>query len=551
MRENMKPYIQAILRNLFAIMLVFSTGAAQARTVRIGVYDNPPKVLTKNGQTPRGIFIDIIARVAEEEKWDLDYIRGTWNECLEHLEKGEIDLMPDVAFSKQRSAIFDFNKIPVLSSWLQIYCRPDNLISSVSQLDGKKISILHGSIQQEVSEALQEQLDINFEMILLPDYESTVKIVERGKADAVIVSRFYGYSQKKSDILVPTPVILNPSTLHFITMKGTNTDLLNRIDHHIATMMNNPNSDYYESMTRWLLHKKPQFLIPRFLIYFLFAITGLTILFVVFSLLLKRQVNNRTKALKINNEKLKAAIEELERVHKEAVNRERLHALGQLTSGIAHDFNNLLTPVLICVDMMIEDQDKPENAEEIRQNLLTIKKAASHGAELVRSMQNFCRSATRNQREEKVNINEIIDEALQLAGIRWLSPSKSRNTSVNITRDFGTDVEISGKRTELHEMILNLALNAVDAMPGGGKIEIKTRKIESAVFITIKDSGTGMPDEIMKKCLQPFFTTKGEKGTGMGLAMVNNIVREHKGELNITSSPGAGTTFTITFPACE
>jgi signal transduction histidine kinase len=108
--------------------------------------------------------------------------------------------------------------------------------------------------------------------------------------------------------------------------------------------------------------------------------------------------------------------------------------------------------------------------------------------------------------------------------------------------------EIDGVSSEINEILLNLVLNAIDAMPRGGRLEISTSRIEGAVRITVADSGTGMTDEVKEKCLQPFFTTKGSEGTGMGLAMVNALVTEYGGRMTIKSAAGEGTSIIVTLP---
>ncbi|MBN2301409.1 MAG: transporter substrate-binding domain-containing protein, partial [Lentisphaerae bacterium] len=535
---------------ILPIITLIITGTSQARPVRVGVYDNPPKIMTGGDKkAPRGIFIDIVESVAEQEGWQITYVSGAWHDCLDRISKGDIDLMPDVAFSEERNLHFDFNKLPILSSWLQVFCRKDHFINSLAQLEGKKLTVLEGSIQQQTCKYLQNELGLSsIEIISLPEYASTISMVERGEADAVIASRFYGYSKERTDTLIPTPIILFPTSLYFITAKGRNAELLNCIDHHMVAMMNNPNSVYYDSLSRWL-HKNPEWHIPRFIIYSISVISLIALLFVIFSLVLKRQVNNRTRELKTNNEKLRVSLQELEKAHEKAIKHERLHVLGQLISGIAHDFNNLLSPIFGCTDLMLEDMQELENVTDAKQNLLAIRNAASHGAELVRRMQDFCSNATRQAHKERIKINGIIDEAIELARMRWLYQNHSGNDRIKIIRDFGNDVEITGNKTELHEMILNLTLNAADAMPKGGKIEIATRNTGSEVIITIKDNGTGMPEEVRQECFKPFFSTKGDHGTGMGLAMVKSIVREHGGTVEIASSPGVGTVVTITFKA--
>jgi signal transduction histidine kinase len=262
---------------------------------------------------------------------------------------------------------------------------------------------------------------------------------------------------------------------------------------------------------------------------------------------LRWQVRKRTKELAEKNKELQKALQELKTAQDEAIKRERLHALGQLASGVAHDFNNLLGPIMGCADLLLSDPRELENKEKVRINLEMINTAAGHGREIVRHMQQFCRSIKRPEVKELVDTNAVIRDVIELTRAR-LGKSQLGGTPVEVVLNLGSNSEIIGRRTDIHEMLLNLVLNAADAMPVGGRLEISTENNDGAVNITVKDSGVGMSEEIRENCLQPFFTTKGENGTGMGLSMVNNIVAEHGGRMEIASLMGTGTSFIMIFP---
>jgi len=531
---------------ILAALIVLSCGRIEARTVRVGVYDNPPKVERGRGKAPRGMFIDIIQYIARREHWRIEYVEGTWDEGLTRLEKDSIDLMPDVAFSETRNQRFDFNQLTVLCSWLQIFCAKDRAIESVAGLQGKTVAVLHGSIQQEVSEEIRARLGLSFDEIVLPDYESAIREVETGRADAMIASRFYGYRREEEPRLVPAPVILRPTTLRFAAPKGRNRDLLDAIDKHLAQMMNEPRSAYYRTLLYWL-HEKPRTFVPRFLLWAI-AATGVTLLFFcVWVLVLRWQVRKRTRELDQSNRELRAALEEIKLAREEALNRERLHALGQLACGLAHDFNNLLAPIVSYADLMLTDTEELKDVERVKANLRQIKNAGWHGTDIVSRLQQFYRSTEETEEKEQVDTNAVVRETVELAKERWKGLAR-KGVGIELVLELGPDCEITARKSHIHEMLLNLLLNAADAMPEGGRLEISTENRGDGVCITAKDSGVGMTEEVREKCMTPFFTTKGAKGTGMGLTMVNNILAQHGARIDIVSAPGAGTSFVITFP---
>ncbi|MBN1309251.1 MAG: transporter substrate-binding domain-containing protein [Chitinispirillaceae bacterium] len=520
-------------------MLLIYCGRAETRTVRIGVYDNPPKVHLSNTGKPCGIFIDIIENIAEHEGWDIEYVFGTWDEGLARLENGSVDLMPDVAFSEDRHQRFDFNQLAVLSSWLQAYCRKGTSIVSLADFNGKTVAILKGSIQQRICIDIREKLHLDFKLLECPDYDETVKAVESGAADMVVVGRFYAYGRQSSGV-VPTSVLLNPSTLHYASPKGRNKDLLSAIDKHLAAILNDGNSIYYQSMVTWL-HQKPRFFIPRYVIW---AMAGITVFFLVFfilSMILRRQVRKRTEQLREKNRQLLETLQELKKAQDEAIKNERLYALGRLSSGIAHDFNNLLCPIIGSVDLLLSDPGELKDVKTLCRNLEIINAAAQHGKGIVNKMRHFSRSVPHPEVNDRIDINSVIHEVIELTKTRL------NEASVKVVLDLGKSCDITGRKSDMHEMLLNLVLNAADAMAGGGRLEISTHNGDRNVNIMVKDSGTGMTEEVRERCFNPFFTTKGEEGTGMGLAMVSNIVAEHGGKIDVESAKGTGTVFIITF----
>jgi signal transduction histidine kinase len=157
-------------------------------------------------------------------------------------------------------------------------------------------------------------------------------------------------------------------------------------------------------------------------------------------------------------------------------------------------------------------------------------------------MQQFYHSVVPQAEKDRIDANAVIREVIELTKVHLNNPP------VEVVTRLCPDAGITARRTDIHEVLLNLVLNAADAMPEGGRLEIVTENTGCALAITVKDSGTGMSEEVREKCLQPFFTTKGAKGTGIGLAMVNNIVKEHGGTITIESAPGAGTSIVMTFP---
>ncbi|HEY7437606.1 MAG TPA: response regulator [Methylomirabilota bacterium] len=224
---------------------------------------------------------------------------------------------------------------------------------------------------------------------------------------------------------------------------------------------------------------------------------------------------------------------------------ERLTALGQMAGGIAHDFNNLLQAILGYAQLMARS---PGNADVVRRGLDVIEKAANGGAETVRRIQKFARLRP-DEPFVTMDLNQVVRDSLAITRPRWEEKKVKGGVPLQLELELGPVPVVMGRPAELNEVITNLVLNAIDAMPKGGTLRIRTRLGDHRhAMITVADTGMGMSEEVRKKVFDPFFTTKGEEGTGLGLSVSHSIVERHGGDLKVDSRPGEGTTFTITLP---
>jgi PAS domain S-box-containing protein len=224
---------------------------------------------------------------------------------------------------------------------------------------------------------------------------------------------------------------------------------------------------------------------------------------------------------------------------------ERLTALGQMAGGIAHDFNNLLQAILGYAQLMARS---PGNADVVRRGLDVIEKAANGGAETVRRIQKFARLRP-DEPFVTMDLNQVVRDSLAITRPRWEEKKVKGGVPLQLELELGPVPVVMGRPAELNEVITNLVLNAIDAMPKGGTLRIRTRLGDHRhAMITVADTGMGMSEEVRKKVFDPFFTTKGEEGTGLGLSVSHSIVERHGGDLKVDSRAGEGTTFTITLP---
>ena len=222
---------------------------------------------------------------------------------------------------------------------------------------------------------------------------------------------------------------------------------------------------------------------------------------------------------------------------------EKLRALGQMASGVAHDFNNLLAAISGRTQLLLGRIDDPVQ----KRWLQAIKRAADDGAQTVRRLQEFTR-VRRDQPFVAVDLNEIIRGALEVTETRWREDAQSRGIVIAVETALPPLPPIGGDAVELREMMTNLILNAVDAMPQGGRLRLSSSAGDTEVEARIEDTGVGMTEEVRQKLFDPFFTTKGPQGTGLGLSITYGIVTRHGGRIVVESEPGRGSSIRLRFP---
>ena len=533
-----------IVHLLIIITVIFSCSSHQTRrTLRVGIYQNMPKVGLDSNNEPAGVFIDIIEYIAQKENWKLEFVQGTWSELLEKLDAGEIDIMVDVARSKEREEKYDFNQLPALTSWMQVYTGKNRNITGLHELSGKTIAVLEGSIQQSYLKKLKYQLDLDYELITFDSYRETIEATEQGVCDILIASRFFAYQRNHS--LEPKPVFMRPSTLHYTVSKGSHKDVLSIIDYHLSILMNEE-VDTYQGILAENLGGSHIISFPYyvFLIYFVMGILLLAAVIVVIILLLR---------LKRQSQKV---LETERRLH----HSDKLKAIGHLAGGVAHDFGNMLTGIRGYAEVMQMDPETVD-VEKYARNILEI---GNQAGELTQQLLSFARLDTHEK--SKSDIHNIAGSVKSLL-------DHSLSKSIEIKLDLSAErFEMLCLKSQIHSALLNLCINAGDAMPDGGVLEISTRnaKLSSKDFemmddyiyadkmkyengeyliISVRDTGHGIPQNDIDNIFTPYFTTKETgKGTGLGMTAVLGAVSAHNWVLAMNSKEERGTEVRIFLP---
>jgi signal transduction histidine kinase len=257
--------------------------------------------------------------------------------------------------------------------------------------------------------------------------------------------------------------------------------------------------------------------------------------------LLEERVRERTA-------QLEGAVENLQTAQRQLVQQERLSAFGEMAGGVVHDFSNALMSIIGYSEMLLTNPLARADESTALDYLRIINTAGRDGAHIVSRLRDFYRPRGAADVFETLDMEEIITQSLALSRPRCAQ--RGSDQSVRFETDLGSAATVAGIGAELREVLMNLIFNAVDAIPGNGVVTLVMRQQAGDVIVEVIDSGIGMTAEVRQRCLEPFFTTKGDSGTGLGLAMVFGIIKRHQGTLEIDSEQGEGTTIRIRLPAC-
>ena len=226
---------------------------------------------------------------------------------------------------------------------------------------------------------------------------------------------------------------------------------------------------------------------------------------------------------------------------------QRLESLATLVSGIAHDFNNSLMPILGLSEILLTTSGALDNQEEARSAISQIHNAAKDAREIVRRLREFYGPGDPVEMQS-VLLRTVVNDAVRLTRPRWKNQAEAEGRPIRIKMKHASHSKLVANERQLREAITNLILNAIDAMPSGGTLAINTGETDAVAIIEVRDFGTGMTEEVRRCCIEPFFTTKGEHGTGLGLSMCHGIIQRHNGSLEIESEIGKGTAIRISLP---
>ncbi|MBV1788736.1 EAL domain-containing protein [Marinobacterium sp. D7] len=286
------------------LLASFSRSSAAEQELRVGVYENPPKLLLDREQNqPSGILGDLLVEIARAEHWNLHVVSCEWKECLEDLQSGRIDLLPDVAESGERRSSIAFHQVPALRSWSQLFTRGNERLASPLDLAGRRIAVLQGSIQQSYLHNLSQSFGIEIELVGVHSFEEAFSAVAAGEADGAVVNQQYGEYNAASFDLVSTPLMFQPVRLFYAAPLGQGEAILQRIDARLTEWKQDADSPYYRTLRRWG-PRLPTLQLPQALLWGLGILAVLLVLAGALVAVLKRKVKQKSLDLADNERRL-------------------------------------------------------------------------------------------------------------------------------------------------------------------------------------------------------------------------------------------------------
>ena len=234
---------------------------------------------------------------------------------------------------------------------------------------------------------------------------------------------------------------------------------------------------------------------------------------------------------------------ELERIERHLMHFERLRALGELALGCAHELNNLLG---VIGQLASGDAATSEPGDRA-----LLQRCAEDARRLVQRLQAFARNEEPGFETATLEPHEVLADALELTRVRWQREAAAAGITIEVEADLRPSGAVLGSASELRQAVANLIVNALDAMPGGGRLRVACRREGDEVVLEVGDTGIGMSAEVQQRIFEPFFSTKGARGLGLGLSLVSEIVARHGGRLGAVSTPGSGSRFEIRLPAAD
>lgn len=562
------------------ILLIAQTQASNDLIpLKIGVYENPPKIFTDENGAVSGFWADIVNYIARNEDWDIEWVSGTWEQCLERLENNEIDIMVDVAFNAERAEKFIFQKETTLMSWSRLYTSKGIALQSIFDLEGKSVAGLKGSYNLEGSEGFIDMLrkfKVNCEIIEKNDYTEVFKAIDTGEVFGGITNKDFGSRFENEYKVERTSLIFQPAELLFAFAPGSvrTPELINIIDKHIMELKKEQNSIYYKSLDKYLGGVRKEVIFPFWIRLLVSIILFLALMSFLFNWSLKYEVKQKTRELRLYIAELKKAEDELKKTRDELeikvkhrttelqnVNTQlqkanlRLEEASRLKSqflaNMSHELRSPLNSIIGFTGIMIQGLSGELNDEQKKQ-LGMVYESSRHLLGLINDILDLSKIEAGRVKInfEDMNVPELVNMVQKM-----ISPLvEEKGLELNMEIASNIPKIICNDRNRIKQVLINLLSNSIK-FTAKGRISLSCSLSETndALLFTVNDTGIGIKEENLGSIFEEFTqveTVKNAKpeGTGLGLAISKKMIEMMGGRIWVESEFGVGTRFYFTIP---
>ncbi len=537
----------ATLLCLLCALLLTAFPLRAEQVVRVGVYQNSPKVEYPASGPPQGLFVDLIEAIARREGWSLVYVRGTFAEGMSRLSAGEIDLMPDVALTTGRERLYAFHHEPVLASWNQVYARRGSGIRSLLDLNGARVAVLAGSTQQDFFLEMVQGYSVKVDLVSQPDYATAFAAVAAGQADAVVTNPHYGARHAAQAGLEDTAIIFNPTSLYFAAPKAAHSDLLAAIDRNLVAFRQDPNSPYYASLRRWTGQAQATAL-PAWLKWAVLGAVGLLSAALLWAVTLRRTAA-RLSASEQRQRELAAELGQvLTRLQARTADLQLANdELQTFSYSVSHDLRAPLATISGFSSKVLSLNEDRLDARSV--SMLTRVVAASRRmAELIDDLLALAQVSRQDMVPAEVDLSALAAQVVD--DLRQAEPE--RQVEVSIDPGMRLHADRSLVRIALENLIGNAwKFTSRTATP---RIEVSLVEHEQGRACRVRDNGAGFDMHYAQKLFAPFERLHNESefaGSGIGLSIVQRVVARHGGRVWAHGQPGAGASFYFSLPGAR
>ncbi|GAB6089124.1 response regulator [Spirochaeta dissipatitropha] len=541
------PLVSVVFAALFMLAAV-SIHADFHQPIRVGVYQNPPKIFSRPDGSIGGLHYELIREIARVNGWNLEFHIDEWALLLDRTAAGEIDLLMDVAYSRQRDGNFTLTREDVFMDWGAIYTRENIDIQSLFELEGLHIVGMQNDIHLIGDlglRALREGLGIDFILSEVLDYSSAFSMLEQGQADAAVVNRLFGSSQARHYNINSTPIAVNPIAVRYALTPGTerSQQIADRIDEALIKLKADPDSSYYRIIGQYLAgFTETQSSIPLWVILLIAVISLALLIAILTTIFLVVQIRLRHRV----ESDLRAAKREAE-----YANRSKSVFLANMT----HEIRTPMNAILGYSELLQRDSAL---SDEQRRSLEVINRSGEHLLGLINEVLDMSRIEAGKivYEPSSVNLREVIRQVVQF--LQPVASEKGLSLFSDVSDDFPQ--HLVSDEQKIRQILINLVNNAVK-YTAEGTITIKASyRSESGgrpfARVVVEDTGGGIADHDQQRIFTAFEQSGNNEagtagGVGLGLAISRKYARLLGGDIHLDRSDDSGSAFSFSFSAPE